>query len=72
MNVAHELARAKRTDDEIRFYRDVVESASQAGQIAAAIDLAALRGDLAGLCSSSSDTRSSRTVARCGLRHRLV
>ena len=49
VNVAHELARAKRTDDEIRFYRDVVESASQAGQIAAAIDLAALRGDLAGL-----------------------
>ncbi len=49
VNVAHELRRAKRIDDEERFYREIVEGATQIGQIAAAIELAGRRGDVAEL-----------------------
>ena len=46
MKVDHELRRARRIDDEERFYRDVISGATQIGQIAPAIDLAAIRGDV--------------------------
>ena len=53
LNVANELRWAKRTDDEERFYRETVAGASQIGQIAGALDLAGLRGDLPALVQLS-------------------
>ncbi len=49
VNVANELRRAKRIDDEERFYRETLRGATQIGQIAAASELAGRRGDVAEL-----------------------
>src|SRR5262249_37142727 len=49
LNVSNELRLAKRVEDEERFYRETVKSASQLGQIAGAMDLAAGRGDVTSL-----------------------
>ena len=43
--VDDELKRAKRVDEEEKFYRDSVAGATQLGQIAGAFNLAAVRGD---------------------------
>ena len=43
--VDDELKRAKRVDDEEKFYRDAIAGATQLGQIAGAFNLAAARGD---------------------------
>jgi tetratricopeptide (TPR) repeat protein len=45
-NVADELKRAGRADEETRFYREVVAGATQIGQVASALNLAAARGDV--------------------------
>ena len=47
--VDDELKRAKRGDEEERFYREVVAGATQIGQVAAALNMAARRGDVDGL-----------------------
>ena len=44
-NVAQELKRSKRVDEEERFYRDSIAGATQLAQIAGSIGLAAERGD---------------------------
>ena len=44
--VDDELKRAKRFDDEEKFYRDVIAGAAQLGQIGGAFNLAAARGDV--------------------------
>ena len=44
-NVSKELIRAKRHDEEERFYRETVAGATQVGQISGALGLAAERGD---------------------------
>ena len=49
-NVSDELRRAKRTEDEERFYRDAVANSQQFAQVAGAFTLAARRGDVDGLC----------------------
>ena len=43
--VDDELKRAKRVDDEEKFYREAVAGATQVGQIAGVLNLAAARGD---------------------------
>ncbi len=48
-NVSQELKRAKRADEEERFYRDTIAGATQLAQIAGAFGLAAERGDVDGL-----------------------
>ena len=48
-NVADELRRAKRVEDEERFYRDAIAGSAQLAQIAGAFTLAARRGDVDGL-----------------------
>ena len=45
-NVADELKRAGRSEEETRFYREVVAGATQIGQVASALDMAAARGDV--------------------------
>ena len=49
INVADELKRAGRTDQEERFYREAVAGSTQLEQVAGALVLAARRGDVAGL-----------------------
>ena len=63
-NVSNELSWAKRLDDEERFYRETVEGATQIGQIAGALMLAAQRGDADGLIRLPSDTTGSRPAGR--------
>ena len=53
LNVAEELRLAKRTDDLEKFYRETIESATQVGQIAGALDLAGTRGDVSALIQLS-------------------
>ncbi|MGP0063330.1 MAG: DUF1583 domain-containing protein [Isosphaeraceae bacterium] len=48
-NVADELRRAKRPDEEERFYRDAIAGSAQLAQIMGAFTLAARRGDVEGL-----------------------
>ncbi len=48
-NVADELKRAKRPEEEERFYREAIASSAQLAQIAGAFTLAARRGDVDGL-----------------------
>ncbi|MFI5456257.1 MAG: DUF1583 domain-containing protein [Isosphaerales bacterium] len=48
-HVSKELKRAKRVEEEERFYRDTVAGATQLAQIAGAFGLAAERGDALGL-----------------------
>jgi tetratricopeptide (TPR) repeat protein len=48
-NVADELKRAGRADEETRFYQEVVAGATQIGQVASALNIAAARGDVDGL-----------------------
>ena len=43
--VDDELKRAKRVDDEEKFYREAIAGATQLGQIAGVFSLAAARGD---------------------------
>ncbi len=45
-NIAEELKRAGRADEETRFYREVVAGATQIGQVASALNMAAARGDV--------------------------
>ena len=52
INISDELKRAKRLDQEERFYREVVTGASQIGPVVGAFVLAARRGDAAGLDSA--------------------
>ncbi len=50
-NVLKELKRARRADEEERLYRESIDGATQLGQIASAIGLAAEKGDVDGLLS---------------------
>ena len=52
-NVADELKRAGRADEETRFYREVVAGATQIGQVASALNMAAARGDVDNLIELS-------------------
>ena len=49
LNISDELKRAKRLDQDERFYRDALAGATRIGQVAGAFVLAARRGDAAGL-----------------------
>ncbi len=51
--VGDELKRAGRTDEESRFYREVLAGATQIGQVAGAMNMAAARGDVDGLIDLS-------------------
>jgi len=48
-NLAVELKRAKRTEEDDRFYREAIEGAEQLPQVASVFGLAAQRGDVDGL-----------------------
>ena len=49
INISDELKRAKRRDQEERFYNEAIAGATRIGQVAGAFVLAARRGDAAGL-----------------------